>query len=281
MGRAELFGLLPEVWAIAEAAGRQIATMYESSDGSGVSQKADGSPVTEADLLAQDVIKVGLANLAGGLPMVSEEDPKSHQVMAATSPYWLVDPLDGTREYVQRTGQFTVNIALIQDGKPILGVIYVPTQRMGYGAARGCGAHRKGLEQKEREKIASRPLDPDQFVLLVSQRHDPAHLAKMKERWPQALIQPVGSSLKFCQIAEGQADLTVRRGVTREWDTAAGQILLEEAGGKILAIGDGQPLIYNKGHLDNPEFYAVGDRNWQFSQTPFISPSKTAFEGGW
>ena len=172
---------------------------------------------------------------------------------------WLVDPLDGTREFVKRNGEFTVNIALVEDGEPVLGIIYAPARAVLYGAARGCGAFRRE-PAGERTPIHAQLAAPARPRVLGSRSHGDMALERMLARLGDYERRPVGSALKFGLLAEGSGDLYVRRGPTSEWDTAAGQAVVHEAGGCVVDF-DGAPLRYNaRAELINPSFMAYADR---------------------
>lgn len=250
--------LLDAVTRIALDAGREISRIYESDFA--VQSKGDDSPLTEADLAAQRCIAAGLAALTPEVPLISEESPLPPHAERQRWPcYWLIDPLDGTREFIKRNGEFTVNIALIEAGQPVLGVVHAPALGVTYSAARGLGSY-KGLGS-ERVVLQTRPL-PARPVFLVSRSHRDPRLEDFLARAPAHDADGVGSSLKFCRVAEGIADLYPRLGPTSEWDTAAAQCVLEVAGGAVLRLPDLQPLGYNgNDSILNPEFIAVGDRS--------------------
>lgn len=249
--------LLQRITALAVEAGRAILEVYGSDFA--VQHKDDRSPLTAADLAAQKVIAAGLAALDETLPIISEEARASDwAVRRQWSRYWLVDPLDGTREFVKRNGEFTVNIALIDDHQPVLGVVFAPVTGDAYAAERGHGAWMRSGDGDWRSigtrALASRP------VVAGSRSHGGAGSPLLDQLLggPHTAL-PMGSSLKFCLIARADADVYLRRGPTSEWDTAAAQCVLEEAGGAVLDL-DGRPLRYNcTDSLLNPEFIAVGD----------------------
>ncbi|HET6433248.1 3'(2'),5'-bisphosphate nucleotidase CysQ [Dyella sp.] len=257
MSGSSLSPLLLQVTDIAAAAAVAIMEIYASDFA--VQHKDDRTPLTAADLAAQAVIAKGLAELGEVLPVVSEEARASDwSVRRQWSRYWLVDPLDGTREFVKRNGEFTVNIALIERHRPVLGVVLAPVTGDAYVAQRGAGAWRREGSapwQPLRSRALARPP-----VVAGSRSHGGTGEALL-----DALLGgpheplPMGSSLKFCLIARADADVYLRRGPTSEWDTAAAQCVLEEAGGAVLDL-EGAPLRYNRGEsLLNPEFIAVGD----------------------
>lgn len=220
------------------------------------SQKADHSPVTEADIAANQLIVNALSAITPEIPVVAEED----EVLSSGghSLFWLVDPLDGTRSFVRGEKEFTVNLGLIHEGLPILGVIYVPAQDILYYGATGQGAYRS-MGGAAAEKIAVRTPAADGLVVVRSQSHpskatqDYLNTLKVKE-----LISG-SSSIKFCQVAEGSADIYPRFGRTMEWDTAAGHAILNAAGGRV-ETADGKPFTYGKPGFENPAFIAFGWR---------------------
>lgn len=250
--------LLLDVGLLARRAGEAIMAIYrEEFD---VQLKSDRSPLTAADLAAQTVIAAGLAQLDPLLPVVSEEASQlPWEQRRDWSRYWLVDPLDGTREFVKRNGEFTVNIALIDAGRPVLGVVLAPVTEELFVAARGHGAWWQVQRDVEWERISTRALS-NPPVAAGSRSHGGSSEATLRRLLGEDYqLYPLGSSLKFCLIARGSADVYLRRGPTSEWDTAAAQCVLEEAGGAVLDLS-GVPLHYNRGEsLINPEFLAVGD----------------------
>ncbi|HEY9131516.1 MAG TPA: 3'(2'),5'-bisphosphate nucleotidase CysQ [Dyella sp.] len=255
----ELSPLLQRVGEIARAAGEAILEIYRSDFD--VTQKADRSPVTDADLAAQDVIAAGLAQLEPRLPVVSEEARTAAWSERATwSRYWLVDPLDGTREFVKRNGEFTVNIALIEEHRSVLGVVLAPVSGELYVARRGEGAWMQMRPEGAWQRMSTRSLAQPPRVA-GSRSHGGGGVALLEALLgSEYSTHPLGSSLKFCVIARGDADVYLRRGPTSEWDTAAAQCVLEEAGGEVLDLR-GESLRYNRGDsLLNPEFIAIGDR---------------------
>ena len=249
--------LLDEVRAIAEAAGRAIMKVYEQDFS--VEKKADASPVTEADLVANQLIAESLSRLGDGWPVLTEEGrAPAWRERCEWSRYWLVDPLDGTREFVKRNGEFSVNIALIDAGDPVLGVVLAPAVDLEYAAIRGEGAWR--YEDGTPIAIHVRPV-ADPPTLALSRSHASRrelHLIETFSRpgGDRARVVRCGSSLKTCLVAEGKADLYPRLGPTSEWDTAASQCVLEGAGGFLTDLA-GRPLRYNtRDSLINPMFVA-------------------------
>jgi 3'(2'), 5'-bisphosphate nucleotidase len=255
---AQLAAWLPAVIGIADAAGREIMRIYET--GFNVTLKDDRSPLTEADLSAQRVIGAGLAALTPEIAMLGEESPpEAIAQRRAWRALWLVDPLDGTREFVKRNGEFTVNIALIEDHEPVLGVVAAARSVL-YAAARGCGAFRRDADGT-RAPIAPCRHAASPLRVLGSRSHGDALTETLLARLGPQQRVAIGSALKFGLLAEGQADLYLRCGPTSEWDTAAGQALLTEAGGCVLDL-HGAPLRYNaRDVLINPSFLAYADRS--------------------
>lgn len=261
MNFPELPGLLNHCEDIARRAGAAVMAVYGTDFT--VKDKPDGSPVTAADLAANDIISRELRLLEPSLPYLSEEgasvpyDERSRWVR-----YWLVDPLDGTREFVKRNGDFTVNIALIDSGIPVLGVVYAPTTDTLYSAARGLGAWRSHAGQRVAIHAREAPARP---VVAASRSHRTATLARLLSRLPAHEDISRGSSLKFCLVAEGSADFYPRSGSTCEWDTAAGQCVAEQAGCEVVSLPEWQPLRYNtKESLINPAFAVAGDPAYEW-----------------
>jgi 3'(2'), 5'-bisphosphate nucleotidase len=256
-------GLLQEVAEIARAAATQILSLYEAGP-SASTAKEDASPLTAADLAAHQLILQRLQGLTPQLPVLSEEAADTaFSERARWQRYWLVDPLDGTREFLSRNGQFTVNIALIEGHEAVLGVVHVPTTGTSYRGWPGHGAWRaQGTQPPLAIQVAARAAEPVRIVGSRSHRGDSldAFLARIG---PYELVS-LGSSLKFCVVAEGGADVYPRLGPTSEWDTAAAQAVLSAAGGTVCAL-DGEVLRYNtRVSLRNPHFVGYGprDRDW-------------------
>ena len=251
--------LLAAVCAIAARASTAILDVY-SRDFS-VELKDDRSPLTEADRAAHELIVAGLKRLEAPWPILSEESPSAELTERQSwDCYWLVDPLDGTKEFIKRNGEFTVNIALIERHVPVLGVVLAPALALEYSGARGLGAFKRERQgDASTIGVAAEAQSPVRVVGSRSHRGDSlnAYLAALG---PHELV-PMGSSLKICLVAEGVADVYPRLGPTSEWDTAAAQAILESAGGVMIDTA-GQPLRYNlKQDLLNPHFLAFGDRN--------------------
>jgi 3'(2'), 5'-bisphosphate nucleotidase len=243
------------------AAGPAILEVYEA--GCTATLKGDGSPLTEADLRAQEKILAALARLTPGIPVVSEEDSGERAPCGPNEIFILVDPLDGTREFLARNGEFTVNAALIERGAPVAGAVYAPVLGelwVGGAEAFHCGGvHGETPPPKSQWRPISGRVAPAKMTALASRSHlDPATKAFL-EKLPIGESRSAGSSLKFCLLAEGKADVYPRFGPTMEWDTAAGHAVLLAAGGVVLRE-DGAPLSYGKTEsgLRNPSFIAWG-----------------------
>ena len=240
------------VVAIVREAGAAILAVARR--GARVRAKADRSPVTDADEAANRLIVARLSALAPDLPVVAEE---SFDGAAPPAPrFWLVDPLDGTREFVAGRGEYTVNVALIAGGRPVLGVVGIPARGVCYGGAAGEGAWREGAGGP-RQPVAARAAPRAGPVALASRSHRDRETDRWLARAGAAATIRAGSSLKFCLIAEGAADLYPRFGRTMEWDTAAGHAVLAAAGGTV-RTPDGAPLAYGKRGFENPPFIARG-----------------------
>ncbi len=255
--------LLEDVVGIARAAGQAIMQIYESDDFA-VETKADHSPLTAADRAAHELILAELSALTPQIPVWSEE--------SATIPFaerrhwrefWLVDPLDGTKEFIKRNGEFTVNIALVRDHVAILGAVHAPARDTDYYACQGAGAWRREANGPAQPITVQRPaLEPARVV--GSRSHRGASLELFLERLGPHELVPMGSSLKICLVASGEADVYPRLGPTSEWDTAAAQAVVECAGGAVVDL-NGAPIRYNQREtVLNPYFLVYGDpqRDW-------------------
>lgn len=258
--------LIDEVLRIVRQAGDVVMAVYDGAgDGQSelaVQHKDDNSPVTEADLRANAVLTAALNKVTPDIPVVSEEDPASHSFRRRDNRFWLLDPVDGTREFINRTGEFTVNVALLDHGYPVFGVVQAPAMNeLFWGSAHGafCDAG-QGVERLSTRAFPGKDSN-GQYVsalrIVASRSHMNAetrdHIASMQ---PQELVG-IGSSLKFCRIAQGQADYYPRLGPTCEWDTAAAQAVVEAAGGQVLTLR-GERLGYGKPDVLNPYFIVTG-----------------------
>ena len=244
--------------ALAREAGEAIMEVYAQDFD--VESKADASPLTAADLASHRIICAGLSALTPDIPVLSEESAAiDWAVRRGWTRYWLVDPLDGTREFVKKNGEFTVNIALIDDGVSVLGVVYAPALDYLVHAERGIGAFvRDGAADIA---LMTQQPAPTPLRVAASRSHLDARTAAALEKMGATERIGMGSSLKFCRIAEGRIDVYPRFGPTSEWDTAAGQCVVEAAGGAVLTL-DGAALRYNtKESLLNPDFIVLGDTN--------------------
>lgn len=256
--------LLHDVVEIAKRAGKAIMAVYEQ--GIEVQHKADNSPLTQADMAAHHIIEDGLSQLTPKLPVLSEE---SASIPFATrrewGRYWLVDPLDGTREFIKRNGEFTVNIALIDNHQPVLGVVFAPALDLLFYGAKGEGAYRQ-LHDHTPEPMRTRDFDPTRVAVVGSRSHAGDELMRFLDRMGPHMLISMGSSLKICLVAEGRADLYPRLGLTSEWDTAAAQCVLEQAGGQLVGM-NGAAFRYNlKDSLLNPHFFAIGSASHDWTQ---------------
>lgn len=255
--------LLTSVIEIATQAAERILEVYETDFA--VEDKADKSPLTAADMAAHNTICAGLVELTPAIPILSEESVSiAYQTRRQWSQYWLVDPLDGTREFIKRNGEFTVNIALIKEHRPVLGVVYVPVSKHCYFATSGQGAY-KQTPGKNADRIHTRTTSADNFIVAGSRSHATAQQASFIEGLGENVeIVAIGSSLKICLVAEGKIDIYPRFGPTSEWDTAAAHCIVDEAGG-MLTDTTFKPLRYNrKESLLNPDFLVIADQkfNW-------------------
>ena len=254
--------LIEPVVGLAIEAGAAILEVYATDFD--VQSKDDTSPLTQADLASHKCIAAGLAKLSPEIPVISEESGlPAFAERSQWSRYWLIDPLDGTKEFVNRNGEFTVNIAFIEDGRPVLGVVHVPVQDKTYIGCEGFGAERRDGRASAR-KIRVRETSSSPVRIVGSRSHRGSSLDAFLEKVGETDMVPMGSSLKFCTVAEGNADVYPRLGPTSEWDTAAAQAVVEQAGGAVLEL-DGKPLTYNqKSDILNPWFVVVGatDRDW-------------------
>ncbi len=261
----DVTALLPTVVDLARTAGLRIMAIYATAFT--VTQKVDDSPLTAADMASHEVITQGLSQLTPTIPILSEE---SATIAAADriqwETFWLVDPLDGTKEFVDRNGEFTVNIALVHHHQPILGVVHVPVSGLSYFAAQGAGAWRRSLNEAP-QAIHAAQLTDAPIRVIGSRSHGSKALEAFVARLPrQASFVRVGSALKFCWIAEGRADVYPRFGPTSEWDTAAAHCIAEQAGATVVDV-TGAPLRYNtRVSLLNPHFLVFGDTGFDWLQ---------------
>lgn len=255
--------VVEEIIKIAKLAGHKILEVYADEASFGVEFKKDDSPLTRADKLANDIIMQGLESLDQQYPIISEENKLlDYEQRKDYHRFWLVDPLDGTKEFIKRNGDFTVNIALVEEGIPILGVVYVPVTGDTYWGLKNEGAFHSDSDGGITSLRANSYANTDKELRVVCSR---SHINQETQAFIDQLNKPLtvsrGSSLKFLLIASGQAEIYPRIGPTMEWDTAAAHIVLEEAGGAVLNYDTMEPLTYNKENLLNPYFIARGRLN--------------------
>lgn len=257
-------GLAAEIRSIAIEAGKLIMTYYERDID--VRSKDDRSPVTDADEAAEDLILDRLRTLTPDIPVIAEELAAAGKLPDVGRRFWLVDPLDGTKEFLNRNGEFTVNIALVENGSPTVGVVYAPAKsRLFYAAGPGKAfeesvdphAPAPGKNGQDTRPIAVRHAPADAIVAIASRSHRDKLTDEYLSHYDIAELKAAGSSLKFCLVAAGEADLYPRHGPTMEWDTAAGDAVLRAAGGAVIEL-DGSPLRYGKDGFRNPHFIAHG-----------------------
>ena len=276
---------IPDILLIAYNAGKAMLDIYNKEYD--ITYKDDLSPLTIADKQSNKIIEMGLySQHLGRLPILSEEGRAiTYDERKGWEIFWLIDPLDGTKEFIKRNGEFTVNIALIQKNKPILGVVYIPAKDVSYFAADGLGAYKledseiiedafsKGtwedgellrtvINRSTKLLVNKTTNEPAECIKIVGSsshatKEQEEFLENIKKKFTKVEFKSAGSSLKFCFVAEGLADIYPRFGPTMEWDTAAGQIIVEQAGGMVLDMGTNEPLKYNKENLLNPFFFAL------------------------
>ena len=266
--------LLNAVNEIAIAAGSEILDVYNSEQAIEVSTKQDDSPLTDADRRAHLLIVDRLSSLTPNIPLLSEEsDAIDYSLRKSWQRYWLIDPLDGTKEFINRNGEFTVNIALIENGQSVAGVVHVPVTGISYFGGIGIGAWKQNTNQLDNEVqlIASQAMQENSGVRIVASRRHlgeqlDALVEKIENHFGKATLLSMGSSLKMCLLAEGSADIYPRMAPTSEWDTAAAHGILCAAGGEIVDL-QFRPLRYNsKPELLNPFFIALADRAYPWKQ---------------
>ncbi len=250
------------LYAIVREAGEAILQIYSDPALFDVDYKSDKSPLTAADSASNEIILKGLTSLSEDFPIISEESKTLPYEERRTYDYcWLVDPLDGTKEFIKRNDEFTINIALVRAGKPVVGILYIPVTGACFFGAKGEGAYR--IDGETEVRLQCRPFEIGQSGLrvLCSRSHLSAATQEYVDKLDNPVLVPQGSALKFTVMAEGKGDVYPRIGPTMEWDTAAAHILLEEAGGGIVEFATGRPLVYNKPSLLNPDFVAFGKGN--------------------
>lgn len=260
----DLGDLIEEIKNISVVAGNKIMEVYETDFS--VEQKKDNSPLTAADMAAHNSICEALKKLTPNTPILSEESSDiSYSERQNWNQYWLVDPLDGTREFIKRNGEFSVNIALIEKQKSILGVIHIPVSGVTYCAAFNNGAY-KIHPDKRKTRISVKTTDDENITIAGSRSHGNQQQRDFIDKLDNPEILAIGSSLKFCLVAEGLADIYPRFGPTSEWDSGAAQCIVEESGG-IVVDSDFKTLEYNtKESLINPPFLVIADSEFDWSK---------------
>ncbi|MCG8523343.1 MAG: 3'(2'),5'-bisphosphate nucleotidase CysQ [Pseudomonadales bacterium] len=250
--------ILPDVIKIADEASEKVLHIYQSDFK--VNYKEDHSPITAADIASHDIIVKGLRQISRDIPILSEEGAAiPWEERKKWRRFWLIDPIDGTKDFTQRTGEFTVNIAMIEDGEPVMGVVTAPALKEAFWGIKGEGAHMRDRTGRVHRIRVAEPKDTLRVV--ASKNHLNEETRAFIETLGSHETVQAGSSLKFCRIAEGHADIYPRMGPTSEWDTAAAHAVLVAAGGKV-QTPEGQPLIYGKENILNPNFIAAG--SWYF-----------------
>ncbi len=264
--------LLDKVVALSKQAGEAILKVYADAEGMEIDTKADDSPVTAADLAAHAILEPVLTGLLDGVPVLSEEgEVPDFATRSSWDRYWIIDPLDGTKEFIKRNGEFTVNVALVENGEPVLGVVHVPVLDITYTGLKGVGAEKitaEGRQAIQTRRITDVQANGESVGVVASRSHGAEAADALLERIGDALgeveLKNMGSSLKLCLVAEGAADLYPRLALTSEWDTAAAQAVVEAAGGTVVDI-DLNLLRYNqKDSLLNPFFYVIGDNSYDW-----------------
>lgn len=250
--------LIKELLSLSREAGAAILRVYSLGGTISATYKEGGSPLTEADSAAHDIIVAGLERLTPNLPVLSEESrAEPYALRRRWKSFWLVDPLDGTKEFINRNGEFTVNIALIEDGAPVLGIVYAPVLDVAYYGVKGTGAF-KTAPGSGPVPIKTAGYGGGAVKVVASRSHRGEGLEAFLKRIGEAELVSMGSSLKLCLVAEGRAHIYPRLGPTMEWDTGAAQAVVEAAGGSVTDM-EGRPLQYNKEDLTNPFFMVTGD----------------------
>lgn len=260
MVKTDRQSMLDRIVVIAESAGKAIMDIYNNAESKTVCYKEDKSPLTRADMASHNIILEELKKLNPSIPVLSEESNSiAYEVRQNWSQFWLVDPMDGTKEFIKRNGDFTVNIALIDSSRAVLGVVHAPAIGVTYSALLGKGAFK--FIGSEKQKIAVAGQYSGQIKVIASRSHGNAAVKKFIEKLQNTECMVRGSSLKFCLVAEGTAHIYPRFGPTMEWDTAAAQCIVEAAGGTVTDT-NGVPLRYNKIDLHNPFFIVNGLKNF-------------------
>ncbi len=249
-----------QVVAIAEKASDAILEIYNASEGIKIDKKADDSPLTDADRAANKIICDGLKQLPFPIPIISEENKAiPYEKRKDFGYFWLVDPLDGTKEFIKRNGEFTVNIALVKGNRPVLGVVVAPVLKQSFWAVQGEGAHLVENGKSQQLEATKFKMSDEGLGVVCSRSHLNDETKAIINKLNNPKLVATGSSLKFLILAQGKAQVYPRVAPTMEWDTGAAQIILEEAGGKVVRYDNEEPLEYNKESLLNPYFMAYGN----------------------
>ncbi len=273
MNSISLSEILEPALKLAKQAGQAILEVYQQAEVE-TTYKDDKSPLTTADLASHNVLVAGLNQLTPEIPILSEES-KTIAIGERQSwqRFWLLDPLDGTKEFIKRNGEFTVNIALVELGVPILGIVYAPVLNTTYWGLTGQGAF-KQADNNEPQAIEAQPYKEGDLKLVASRSHASAEtvefINKLKANFSVDILS-IGSSLKLCLVAEGRAHVYPRFGPTMEWDTAAAQCVVEQAKGKVSTL-QGEPLHYNKDNLLNPYFIVSSEDIYKYIKASYLSP---------
>lgn len=252
---------IDEVIKFSKTAGDAIMKVYESDDFD-TSKKGDDSPVTKADIASNDVLCAGLKSQTPDIPILSEENKIIDYDTRKNWTYcWIVDPLDGTKEFIKRNGEFTTNVALVLNGEPIAGVVFAPVKNEMYYAIKGVGAFLQKAGESKKLTVSSYDKDNDTVRIVCSRSHLNDDTQNFVDSFSKTELVAKGSSLKFLSIANGEADVYPRLAPTMEWDTAAAHVILSEAGGSVIHAETKKELTYNKANLLNPHFIAAGKQS--------------------
>ena len=258
--------LINSLIKISRMAGDAILNVYNSSDTINIDYKSDQSPLTLADKNSHKVIQKALSELTPDIPILSEEGKQADfEVRKKWDILWVVDPLDGTKEFIKQNGEFTVNIALVEKGVPTIGVVYAPALNILWYGSKLTGAIRIDQNNITKNIHVNKKDGNDSLNVVVSRSHLNPLIKKFVEQFKNINLISIGSSIKMCYVADGTADLYPRLGPTMEWDTAAAHAVIKFAGGDLLDFNSNQPLIYNKESLLNPKFLAIEKNNQSLS----------------
>ena len=259
--------LIASLIVISRLAGDAILNIYNQSDTIDIDYKVDNSPLTLADKNSHSVIEKELSNLTPNVPILSEEGTQTNfEVRKNWNIFWLIDPLDGTKEFIKRNGEFTVNIALIENGVPTIGVVYAPKLDILWYGSDITGSIKIEKNNIKKNIHVKRKNKNDLLNIVVSRSHLNPLIKKFVEQFKNIKLIAIGSSIKICYVADGTADLYPRLGPTMEWDTAAAHAVIKFAGGDLLDFDSNQSLMYNKENLLNPKFLAIEKNNESLSK---------------